>query len=52
MAQILEIIDCYAALANGGRSYRSAMGQYEALQFIKKDVIEGKFNKSVFKKLT
>ena len=50
VSQILGIIDCYEALTNDDRPYRSAMEPYDALQLIKKDVVEGKFNKSIFEK--
>jgi HD-GYP domain-containing protein (c-di-GMP phosphodiesterase class II) len=50
VSQILGIIDCYEALTNDDRPYRSAMEPYEALQLIKKDAVEGKYNKSIFEK--
>ncbi len=47
---IIGIIDCYEALTNDDRPYRSAMAPYDALKIIKKDVIEGKFRKEIFEK--
>jgi len=51
-AQIIGIIDCYEALTNDDRPYRSAIAPYEALQLLKKDVIENKFSKSIFEIFT
>ena len=51
-AQIIGIIDCYEALTNDDRPYRSAMSPFEALRLMKGDVLEGKFSKSLFKKFT
>ena len=48
MSQIISIIDCYEALTNDDRPYRSAMAAYDALSLIKKDVAEGKFSKHLF----
>jgi HD-GYP domain-containing protein (c-di-GMP phosphodiesterase class II) len=50
ISQIIGIIDCYEALTNDDRPYRSAMRPYDALGIIKKDVIAGKFQKSIFEK--
>ena len=52
ISQIIGIIDCYEALTNDDRPYRSAMAPYYALNIIKKDVVEGKFRKEVFEKFT
>lgn len=49
-AQIVGIIDCYEALTNDDRPYRSAMEPFKALSIIKEDVSAGKYNKSVFEK--
>ena len=51
-AQIIGIFDCYEAMTNDDRPYRSAMAPYEALQLLKKDVMGNKFNKLIFEKLT
>ena len=48
-AQIIGIIDCYEALTNDDRPYRSAMGVFDTLkEIIGKDVEAGKFNKEVY----
>lgn len=48
-AQIIGIIDCYEALTNDERPYRSAMGAFDTLdQIIGKDVKAGKFNKEIY----
>jgi putative nucleotidyltransferase with HDIG domain len=52
MSQIIGIIDCYEALTNDDRPYRSAMPPFDALNLIKKDVMSGKFDKSIFEKFT
>ncbi len=49
-AQIVGIVDCYEALTNDDRPYRSAMEPFKALTIIKEDVEAGKFNKGVFEK--
>ena len=49
-SKIIGIIDCYEALTNDDRPYRSAMPAYDALNIIKKDVVAGKFDKSIFEK--
>ena len=50
MAQIVAIIDCYEALTNDDRPYRSASEPLKALTVIKDDVEAGKFNKKIFEK--
>ena len=50
IAQIIGIIDCYEALTNDDRPYRSAIDPLEALTIIKDDVEAGKFNKRIFEK--
>lgn len=52
VSQIIGIIDCYEALTNDDRPYRSAMEPYDALTIIKKDVVEGKFQKEAFEKFS
>jgi HD-GYP domain-containing protein (c-di-GMP phosphodiesterase class II) len=52
ISQIIGIIDCYEALTNDDRPYRSAMPPYDALRVIKEDVVAGKFRKDIFEKLT
>ncbi len=51
-SQIIGIIDCYEALTNDTRPYRSAMDAYNALsQIIMKDVVSGKFDKDLYTQL-
>jgi len=48
-AQIIGLIDCYEALTNDDRPYRSSMGVFDALSsIIGKDVRAGEFNKEVY----
>lgn len=47
--QILGIIDCYEAITNDERPYRSAMLPIKALTLLKEDVDKGFFNKDIFK---
>ncbi len=50
MSQIIGFIDCYEALTNDDRPYRSAMDPLKALMLIRKDVEAGKFDKKIFEK--
>jgi putative nucleotidyltransferase with HDIG domain len=50
VAQIVGLIDCYEALTNDDRPYRSAMDPLKGLTIIKEDVLAGKFNREVFEK--
>lgn len=47
--QILGIIDCYEAITNDERPYRSAMLPIKALTLLKSDVDKGYFNKDLFR---
>jgi len=47
--RILSIIDCYEAVTNDNRPYRTAMNPIHALELIKKDVDAGKFDRGIFK---
>ncbi|MBW2350889.1 MAG: HD domain-containing protein [Deltaproteobacteria bacterium] len=47
-AQIIGLIDCYEALTNDDRPYRSAVDALKALTLIKKDVEAGRFDKKIF----
>ena len=48
-SQIIGIIDCYEALTNDDRPYRSAMEVFDTLdKIIGKDVSLGKFNKDIY----
>jgi len=48
VSQIICIIDCYEALTNDDRPYRSAMSAFDAMHLIKNDVKAGKFSRDVF----
>jgi len=51
-SQIIGIIDCYEALTNDDRPYRSSMEAYEALRtIIMQDVKSGKFDKELYTQL-
>ena len=45
---LLGIIDCYEAITNDDRPYRTAMQPMAALQILKGDVDKGKYNKKIF----
>ncbi len=45
---VLGIIDCYEAITNDDRPYRSAMAPLDALSLIKNDVEKGKYNRKIF----
>lgn len=48
-AQIIGIIDCYEALTNNDRPYRSAMGTFDTLNnIIGEDVKNGKFSREIY----
>ena len=46
--RILGIIDCYEAVTNDDRPYRSSMEPIHALELLKNDVDSGKFDKKIF----
>jgi putative nucleotidyltransferase with HDIG domain len=48
VAEIVGLIDCYEALTNDDRPYRSAAKPLSGLTTIKEDVLAGKFSKQVF----
>ncbi len=49
ISQVVGLIDCYEALTNDDRPYRSAMEAYSALgDIIKKEVVAGKFSQDIF----
>ena len=50
IAQLIGFIDCYEALTNDDRPYRSAMDPFRALSLIKNDIETGKFSRDVFEK--
>jgi HD-GYP domain-containing protein (c-di-GMP phosphodiesterase class II) len=45
---LLGIIDCYEAITNDDRPYRTAMQPMTALQILQDDVEKGKYNKKIF----
>ena len=48
-AQIIGLIDCYEALTNDDRPYRSAMGGFQTLdQILKQEVRNGKFSAEIY----
>jgi HD-GYP domain-containing protein (c-di-GMP phosphodiesterase class II) len=49
-SQMLAIIDCYEAITNDERVYRSAKPPLEALKQIKEDAECGKYNRAIFEK--
>ncbi len=46
--RILSIVDCYEAITNDDRPYRSAMDPLKALEILKGDVEKGKFDNKIF----
>jgi len=48
--QIVGIVDCYEAITNDDRPYRSAMDPLKALGIIKSEVEAGKLNKALFER--
>ncbi|MDC7225746.1 MAG: HD domain-containing protein [Spirochaetales bacterium] len=47
--RVLSIIDCYEAITNDDRPYRTALSPMNALELIKKDVDAGKLDKKIFR---
>jgi len=52
VAQFLGFIDCYEALTNDDRPYRTAIDPFKALVLIKKDVEAKKFDRNIFETFT
>ncbi|MCD6326969.1 HD domain-containing protein [bacterium] len=50
VGQIIGIVDCYEAITNDDRPYRSAMDPLDALSLLKRDVENGKYSMELFKK--
>ncbi len=46
--QVIGLIDSYEALKYREKAYRKGLKSYDALQIIKSDVVQGKYNKQVF----
>ncbi len=47
-SQVVGLIDSYEPLKYRDKSFRKALQPYDALQIIKKDVVQGRYNKEVF----
>ena len=47
-AQVIGLIDSYESLKYRNKTFRKALTPYDALGIIKKDVMQGKYNKQVF----
>ncbi len=47
-AQVIGLIDSYEPLKYRDKSFRKALKPYDALQIIKQEVLQGKYNKQVF----
>ncbi|MBI9106315.1 MAG: HD domain-containing protein [Spirochaetales bacterium] len=47
--RVLAIIDCYEAITNDDRPYRTALSPINALELLKKDVDQGKLDKEIFR---
>ena len=48
--QIIGLVDCYEAITNDDRPYRSAMDPLEALKLVKREVEAGKFDRRLFER--
>lgn len=48
LGEILGIIDCYEAITNDDRPYRSSMMPIKALELLKEETDAGRFNRSFF----
>lgn len=46
--QVIGLIDSYEALKYREKTFRKGLKPYDALQIIKRDVVQGKYNKQVF----
>ena len=49
IGKVLAIIDCYEAITNDDRPYRTALSPLNALELIKKDVDQGKLDREIFR---
>jgi HD-GYP domain-containing protein (c-di-GMP phosphodiesterase class II) len=47
--RVLAIIDCYEAITNDDRPYRTALSPISALELLKKDVDQGKLDAKIFR---
>jgi HD-GYP domain-containing protein (c-di-GMP phosphodiesterase class II) len=48
IGQLLSIVDCYEAITNDERPYRSAMQPLKALEILKEETDAGRFNRKIF----
>jgi len=48
-SQLIGLIDCYEPLTYRDKSFRRVKKPFESLQLIKQEVLEGKFDKNIFK---
>ena len=48
--RLLSLIDCYEAITNDDRPYRSAAEPFDALSLLKREVIAGKLDRGIFEK--
>ncbi len=48
--QTIGLVDCYEAITNDDRPYRSAMDPLEALKLVKREVTAGKFDGRLFER--
>ena len=49
IGKVLAVIDCYEAITNDDRPYRTALSPINALELLKKDVDGGKLDRKIFK---
>lgn len=49
LGQLLGIVDCYEAITNDDRPYRTSMKPISALELLKKDVAQNKYNPRIFR---
>lgn len=49
MGRVLAVIDCYEAITNDDRPYRTALSALNALELLKKDVDAGKLDAKIFR---
>lgn len=47
--QLVGIVDCYEALTSDERHYREALDPLPTLELLKKEMLDGKFDKKLFK---
>ncbi len=49
IGRVLAVIDCYEAITNDDRPYRTSLRPIDALRLIKKEVDQGKLDKKIFR---